>query len=119
MIVLHCHICIYSMSEQIHLYSIRQMQAIMESVWSKYKTHLLQVHLHLMDSSLSLFSPNFHQGLWLQASHVVIWRKHVSAAVSELRESNQNKEKNSEIGCLQFNTFPEYIIHPFFNRRYL
>ena len=44
----------------------------------------------------------------------------VSAAVSELRESNQNKkEKNSEIGYFQFNTFPGYIIHPFFNQRYL
>ena len=64
-------------------------------------------------------SNTLNAGLWLQASHVVIWRKHVSAAVSELRESNQNKEKNSEIGCLQFNTFPEYIIHPFFNQRYL
>ena len=28
----------------------------------------------------------------------------VSAAVSELRESNQNKEKKSEIGNFQFNT---------------
>ena len=47
----------------------------------------------------------------------------VSAVVSELRESNQNKEKeknnNSEIGYFQFNTFPGYIIHPFFNQRYL
>ena len=50
----------------------------------------------------------------------------VSAAVSELHESNQNKEKekeeekkNSEIGYSQFNSFPGYIIHPFFNQRYL
>ena len=49
----------------------------------------------------------------------------VSAAVSELHESNQNKkekkekEKNSEIGYFQFNTFPGYIIHPFCNQRYL
>ena len=48
----------------------------------------------------------------------------VSAAVSELRESNQNKkekekQKNSEIGSFQFNTFPGYIIHPFCNQRYL
>ena len=49
----------------------------------------------------------------------------VSAAVSGLRKSNQNKkqeekeEKNSEIGYFQFNTFPGYIIHPFFNQRYL
>ena len=35
----------------------------------------------------------------------------VSAAVSELRKSNWKKEKNSEIGYLQFNTFPGYIIH--------
>ena len=49
----------------------------------------------------------------------------VSAVVSELCESNQNKEKKkekkntSEIGYFQFNTFPGYIIHPFFNQRYL
>ena len=40
---------------------------------------------------------------------------HVSAAVSELRESKEN----SEIGYFQFNTFPGYIIHPFCNQRYL
>ena len=44
----------------------------------------------------------------------------VSAAVSELRESNQNKKekKNSEIGYFQFNPFPGYIIHPFCKQRY-
>ena len=43
----------------------------------------------------------------------------VSAAVSELCESNQNKKKkktNSEIGYFQFNTFPGHI---FFNQRYI
>ena len=42
----------------------------------------------------------------------------VSAAVSEIRELNQNKmkKKNSEIGYFQFNTFPGHII---FNQRYL
>ena len=39
----------------------------------------------------------------------------VSAAVSELRESNQNKKEKEEIGSFQFNTFPEHIIHSFFN----
>ena len=44
----------------------------------------------------------------------------VSAAVSELRESNQNKKKkNSEIGYFQFNTFPGHIIYSFFNQKYL
>ena len=46
----------------------------------------------------------------------------VSAAVSELCESNQNKKKeknSSEIGYFQFNTFPGHIIYPFFNQRYL
>ena len=46
----------------------------------------------------------------------------VSAAVSELRESNQNKKEkknNSEIVYFQFNTFPGHIIYPFFNQRYL
>ena len=47
----------------------------------------------------------------------------VSAAVSELHESNQKKkkekEKNSEIGYFQFDIFPGYIIHPFLNQRYL
>ena len=50
----------------------------------------------------------------------------VSAAVSELHESNQNKKEkeekkknSSEIGYFQFNTFPGYIIHPFCNQRYL
>ena len=48
----------------------------------------------------------------------------VSAAVSELRKSNQNKKekekkKNSEIGYFQFNTLPGYIIHAFCNQRYL
>ena len=44
----------------------------------------------------------------------------VSAVVSELHESNQNKEKekNSEIGYIQFSTFPGYV-YPFFNQRYL
>ena len=42
----------------------------------------------------------------------------VSAAVSEIRELNQNKKKkNSEVvDYFQFNTFPGYII---FNQRYL
>ena len=49
---------------------------------------------------------------------------HVSAAVSELRESNQNKKEkqknnNSEIGYFQFNTFPGHIVHLFFNQKYL
>ena len=45
----------------------------------------------------------------------------VSAVVSELCELNQNKKekKNSEIGYFQFNTFPGYIIRPFFSQRYL
>ena len=46
----------------------------------------------------------------------------VSAVVSELCKSNQNKEKEkkkSELGYFQFNTFPGYIIYPFFNQRYL
>ena len=45
----------------------------------------------------------------------------VSAAVSELRESNQNeKEKNnSEIDYFQFKTFAGHIIYPFLNQRYL
>ena len=39
----------------------------------------------------------------------------VGAAVSELRESNQNKKekekkKNSEIDYFQFKTFPGYIL---------
>ena len=34
----------------------------------------------------------------------------VSATVSEIRELNQNKKKNSEIGYFQFNTFPGHII---------
>ena len=42
----------------------------------------------------------------------------VSAPVSEIRELNQ-KEKNSEIGYFQFNTFPGHIIYPFFKQRYL
>ena len=45
----------------------------------------------------------------------------VSAAVSEIRELNQNeKEKNSEIDFMyfQFNTFPGPIICSFFNQRY-
>ena len=40
----------------------------------------------------------------------------VSAAVSELRESNQNKEEND---YFQFKTFPGHIIYPFLNQRYL
>ena len=44
----------------------------------------------------------------------------VSAAVSEIRELNQNKKKEqekknySEIGYFHFNTFPARIIYPFF-----
>ena len=42
----------------------------------------------------------------------------VSSAVSELCELNLNKKekKKSEIGYFPF---PGYIIHPFFNQRYL
>ena len=39
----------------------------------------------------------------------------VSAVVSEIRELKE-KKKNSEI---EFNTFPEHLIYPFFNHRYL
>ena len=38
----------------------------------------------------------------------------VSAVVSEIRELNLNKRKNSEIGYFQFSTFPGHIIYPFF-----
>ena len=42
----------------------------------------------------------------------------VNAAVSEIRELNQNKEKkNSEIDYFQFKTFPGHIFYPFFNQR--
>ena len=44
----------------------------------------------------------------------------VTAQVSEIHESRQNREKkNSKIGCFQFNTLPGHIIYPFFNQRYL
>ena len=48
----------------------------------------------------------------------------VSAAVSEIRESNQKKKtdkekKNSEIDYFQFNTFSGHIFYPCFNQRYL
>ena len=47
----------------------------------------------------------------------------VGAAVSEIRESNRNKEKekknNFENGYFQFNTFPGHIIiDPFFHQSY-
>ena len=44
----------------------------------------------------------------------------VNAAVSEICELNQNKEKmnnNSEIDYFQFKTFPGHSIYPFFNQR--
>ena len=42
----------------------------------------------------------------------------VNAAVSEIRELNQNKEKkNSEIDYFQFKTLPGHIFYPFFNQR--
>ena len=41
----------------------------------------------------------------------------VSAAVSEIRESNRKKEKkNSEIDYFQFNTFPGHIVTQFKTR---
>ena len=50
----------------------------------------------------------------------------VSAVVSEIRElkekekeEEKEKKKNSEIDYFQFNTFPEHLIYPFFNQRYL
>ena len=43
----------------------------------------------------------------------------VNAAVSEIRELKQKKEKNSEIDYFLFKTFPGHIIYPFFNPRYL
>ena len=51
----------------------------------------------------------------------------VGGAVSEIRESNQNKEKeklekknnnNLQNGYFQFNTFPRHIIDPFFHQGY-
>ena len=48
----------------------------------------------------------------------------VSAAVSELNQNKKEEEEereknnNSEIGYFLFNTFPGYIIHPFFNQTY-
>ena len=62
---------------------------------------------------------------WVTELHLSTKFQFVSVEVSELREPNQNKKekeeekKNSEIGYFQFNTFPGYIIHPFFNQRYL
>ena len=41
----------------------------------------------------------------------------VSAVVSELNQ-NKKEKNNSEIGYLQFITFPGHIIYPFFNQRY-
>ena len=41
----------------------------------------------------------------------------VSAAVSEIRESNRKKKEknnNSEIDYFQFNTFPGHVFYPFF-----
>ena len=44
----------------------------------------------------------------------------VGAAVSEIRESNKEKEKkNLQNGYFQFNTFPRHIIDPFFHQSYL
>ena len=46
----------------------------------------------------------------------------VGAAVSEIRESNRNKEKekkNLQNGYFQFNTFPRHISDPFFHHSYL
>ena len=42
----------------------------------------------------------------------------VGAAVSEIRESNRNKEKkkNLQNGYFQFNTFPRHIIDSFFHQ---
>ena len=43
----------------------------------------------------------------------------VGAAVSEIRESNQNKEKekkNLQNGYFQLNTFPKHISDPFFHQ---
>ena len=42
----------------------------------------------------------------------------VSAAVSEIHDLNQNKEK-FENGNFQFTTFPRHITDPFFNESYL
>ena len=46
----------------------------------------------------------------------------VSAAVSEICESDRNKEKekrNLQYGSFQYNTFPEHIIDSFFHQSYL
>ena len=44
----------------------------------------------------------------------------VGAAVSEIHESNWNKEKdNLQNGDFQFNTFPRHISDPFFHQSYL
>ena len=45
----------------------------------------------------------------------------VGAAVSEIRESNRNKEKekNLQNGDFQFNNFPRHMSDPFFHQSYL
>ena len=44
----------------------------------------------------------------------------VGAAVSEIRESNRNKEeKNLQNGNFQFNNFPRHMSDPFFHQSYL
>ena len=43
----------------------------------------------------------------------------VSAAVSEIRELNQNKKKEKKNSETQFNIFPGHTIYPIFNQRYL
>ena len=45
-----------------------------------------------------------------------------SAVVSEIRESKEKEKKEKKKkkkNYFQFNTFPGYIIYPFFNQRYL
>ena len=63
---------------------------------------------------------NFYHVYVHRVMELYLSTKFVGAAVSEIRESNRNKEKekkkNLQNGYFQFNTLPRHIIDPLFTR---
>ena len=91
---------------QLHAHTCPLYNVLLEVVCCCFPRNDILLNITLFVASQGFISPVF-----------------VSAAVSEIRELNQNKKeipnKNSEIGYFHFNPFPAHTTYPFFNQRYI
>ena len=88
---------------QLHAHTCPLYNVLLEVVCCCFPRNDILLNITLFVTSQGFISPVF-----------------VSAAVSEIRELNQNKKeilkKNSEIGYFHFNPFPAHTTYPFFNQ---